>query len=186
MKKVITTTNKMSRQNDIQVIRLLSKANDFKQSFDDFSELIDKKFRRYLSFLFKVSLCIHHKVGNKKDLEVMQYEASYDFQRLCRHYSDFKRLNKIVFATHKNEEGNSNEKFEFLLYYDESKFNTNEENLKKCVEMYVNSKKPIKLSKVETHFTCTNDFKVLGSKISKVIENLRFLQRKDQNYKIKG
>ena len=141
MKKVITTTKKMSRQNDIQVIRLLSKANDFKQSFDEFSELIDKKFRRYLSFLFKVSLCIHHEVGDAKDLEVMQYEASYEFQKLCGSCSAFKRLNKIVFTAHKNEEGDTNEKYEFALNYDESKFNTNEKNLKKCVEMYVNSKK---------------------------------------------
>ena len=69
MKKVITTTNKMSRKNDIQVIRLLSKANDFKQSFDDFSaELIVRIFcvsRQERSNVIIYLFFPHQKTGKK-------------------------------------------------------------------------------------------------------------------------
>ena len=81
-------------------------------------------------------------------------------------------MNKIVFAPCKNNEGNSDEKFEFLVSYDESEFSTNVENLEKCVELYINSKKPVKLSEVETHYMYSEDFKVLDSNISEVIENI--------------
>ena len=162
----------MSTENNIQMNELLTKANGFKQYFDIFNNKIDKRIRRYLSFLFKVSLCIYHEVEGTEELEDIQIEFANEFQLLCQRFSKYKLLNKIVFAPCKNNEGNSDEKFEFLVSYDESEFSTNVENLEKCVELYINSKKPVKLSEVETHYMYSEDFKVLDSNISEVVENI--------------
>ena len=99
---------------------------------NNFDEDIDKIICNYLSYFFKVSLCIFHDVGELTDLKETQLKISKEFKQICKDFSKYKRLTRIIFVPCQNKDKNStnNENFEFLLNYDDNNDFINKEKIK--------------------------------------------------------
>ena len=104
----------------------------------NFDEDIDKIICNYISYFFKVSLCIYHGVGELTDLKETQLKISKEFKKVCEDFSKYKRLTRIIFVPCQNKDENSTNKenFEFLLNYDENNDFINKEDIKKYLSFY--------------------------------------------------
>ena len=103
--------------------QLLPKAKQIVKLYNRFNEEIDKAFCNYLSYFFKVSLCIYYYIGDLKELKKMQVEISNEFKTLCENFSKFKRLIKINYIPCKNKSKNLTvrKKFKFSFNYKDNK-----------------------------------------------------------------
>ena len=164
----------MSTENITLTGECISDAKLSGRLINNFDEEIDKIVCNYISYYFKVSLCIYHGVGDLTDLKETQLEISNEFKRFCEVFSKYKRLTRIIFipCQNKDESSTIDEKFEFLLNYDENNDFINKEGIEKYLKFYTTFKTAEKLADLKTKYEYNNEFELLIIKVREIIENM--------------
>ena len=164
----------MTTQNIILTGQLLSDVKYVGKFISNFDKEIGAVFCNYITYFFKVSLCVYHDIGDLTILKETQLKISNDFKKLCEDFSKFKRLTKIVYLPCKNKDESLtvDEIFEFSLNYDENSDFINKEDLEKYLKFYTENKTAEKLADLNIHYVYNNEFKTLRGKSTEVIENV--------------
>ena len=141
--------------------QLLPKAKQIARLYNWFNEEIDKVFCNYLSYFFKVSLCIYHDIGDLNELKKTQFEINNEFKTLCENFLKFKRLIKINYLPCKNRSKSLTigKKFKFSFSYEDSKNFIIKEDLDDCIKIYLNSEASTKPSDVDISYMYNHEFK---------------------------